>query len=1096
MNAMKAMGRLGLGIAALASILSGAQAYTAAVNGVSVIPLARSAGFEFRLDEIAPTLYSKSNPGPWMESGRRAMLEWRPTGDTAWKKAQDFVRVQEDRFGARPVPDPRMATMLFGLKEGAQYDYRVSFVGAGYPDKAFTGSFTTLTAAVPTGAGQVIPIVVSSKTTSADLMKALSAALSDSPDANAGKIIELRSAAGPGVPTVVRASLAGAQEKGEWHWSGTDKAWLTLRVAAGHDIVFDGSDPAYDVQNQGMWAPVDDAGLGLSAGDGVYVSRTSMPRPTVVYYERVPNTPGYRLLDITEGEHWSENYDGIGSSGVNLSRSAGIVSASRADGSTTVVVRTDRLPYFQNGDQITITGCPYDAWNGTKTVTTASRDDKSGVYEFRFQSSDDTSGRTVVGGTAAPVVPTSSLKTRAAAEGECMVWVPDAPGAAQGKVYVHLRNDLNPNTVRVKIPVISSCLDIGSAHNVRVAGLDIQYYGTTATGGFGGIGLVDVTDAVIEGNTLVGLNDFIGNRSGYNSMKERIIIKGNTFLERGLGADPSGGRAPAWAWIKMSKQENLGIFMNGRSISILDNTIDGMFNGVSYIGQGSQTYDGSQTQYPENYQTDGNTFIGIGDDAVEPEQWSVNYAVTDNAFRACYKGVSLAPLIGGPAYVLRNRWSGRGEYEGAGDWQSFLKMGNDDPGDTAYKLVANNSIVNINADASGEPLPGLMDSGATYNHFYYNNYVASDGFSIAYGYGSLGFPHIFDYNRYVEARPTAPRGSSSAAFGFGRLASEQGDNGNGSDHRAFATFTDWQTGKATQNANMPGYDGTVHASPVIAKTTGNNTNGPEQVLWMHDPHSTYLAGRQELSDPANGDFRPTPSAPLGGAGMQLPNITFDCGPAWSQFEEAGSPTIGAIPGGAKVVLGNRPPSVFIQPDALGSAKREVSLAASYSDPDGDEVRLIASVTDPAGAQVTSTIDDPGAGVATVKFTPAVEGIYQVVVLATDKNGSSASGKTTVDVLPEIPEGQEVSIQASVSRTDAKPGEPVIYTIACTNPTDHPVTDVVINVPVPAGMVFNTASATLNGQPVTASVAGGIFKAALGTVPAGVRQTLTVTAIIQ
>jgi len=1095
MHSLRHLTRL-VAAAALVLAAQAAPAQTVDTAGVSVYPMARSAGFEFRLDKIAPSLYSASNPGPWMETGRRAMLEWRPAGSDGWKKAQDFVRVQVDRFHPNTTPDPRMATMLVGLKEGARYEYRVSFAGTGYPDKVFSGAFTTLTSAVPAGQGDVIPITVSEKSTSAEIMKALQAALSDDPAKNGGKVVEIRSAAGPGVPTVVRAALASAYAAGDWHWSGTSGQWLTLRMAKGHEVVFDGSDPAYDVTGKGMWTLVNDPALGLGPEDAVYVSKTSMPRPTAVFYERAAGQPGYRLLDITEREQWIDNIAGVGSSGIQPSRGASIVSAQRTEGSNVVALRVDKLPYLNPGDKFTVTGLPYAPWNGVQTVTASTRNDKDGVYEVRFQSSDDSSARSVTGGSITPLTPASTIKLRAAAGGECTVWVPDGPGAETGRLYIHLRNDNDPNAFRIKIPVQASALDITSAHNLVVSGLNLQYFGTAASGGFGGVGLITVSDLVFQDNTLTGLNGYIGNRSSYNSVKERIVIKGNAMRERGLGADPAGGAAPYWGWLKMSRQEGAGILLNGRSISLLDNHVEGMFNGVTYIGQASSDYEGTQTNYPEGYEIVGNDFVGIGDDAVEPEQWSVNYLVAENTFRGCYKGVSLAPLIGGPVYVLRNRWLGRGEYDGSGDWQSFLKMGNDDPGDTAYKLVANNSVVNVNANPAGEPLPGLMDSGAVYNHFYYNNYIASDGFSIAYGYGSLGFPHLFDYNRYVQGRPRDARLSSPGSFGFGKLAWLQGDQGDGSDHRRFVTFQDWQTGKASQNANMPGYTGTVPQAPVFATTRGSAIATSQEVVWLHDPHSTFQEGAHELADPVNGDFRPRSNAPVGGAGMRLANITFDCGPDWGRYEEAGNPTIGAFPGGMQVKPGNRSPAVSALDSVLGSVNRVVQVTVGYSDPDGDAVRVVCSVTDTAGVEVPSSVQDPGNGIATITFTPSAEGSYKVVSLVTDANGGSASATTTVRVLPEIPLGQDVLVQASVSRTDAKPGEPIVYTVVCTNPTDKAVIDARLRLPVPKGMQFYTASAMLDGKPVTATVTDGILQVGLGTVPAGVQQTLTVTALIQ
>jgi hypothetical protein len=128
---------------------------------VTVIPLARSAAFEYRMDLVPNTPWTKSDTGLWVDKTHRATLEWRFKGDTTWKKATDFVRVtsRPDLPAAYyPISDPRLATMLFGLQEGKSYDYRVTVFAPGYPTEPVTGTFTTLTANVPTGSGSTIVI--------------------------------------------------------------------------------------------------------------------------------------------------------------------------------------------------------------------------------------------------------------------------------------------------------------------------------------------------------------------------------------------------------------------------------------------------------------------------------------------------------------------------------------------------------------------------------------------------------------------------------------------------------------------------------------------------------------------------------------------------------------------------------------------------------------------------------------------------------------------------------------------------------------------------------------------------------------------------
>jgi len=67
-------------------------------SAISVVPLARSAAFTVRLDQVAPARYSATEYGPLYDPNPVATLDWRVPGESRWKSAQPFVRVQSDRF--------------------------------------------------------------------------------------------------------------------------------------------------------------------------------------------------------------------------------------------------------------------------------------------------------------------------------------------------------------------------------------------------------------------------------------------------------------------------------------------------------------------------------------------------------------------------------------------------------------------------------------------------------------------------------------------------------------------------------------------------------------------------------------------------------------------------------------------------------------------------------------------------------------------------------------------------------------------------------------------------------------------------------------
>lgn len=969
---------------------------------LDVMPLARGAGFTLRLDLAAPDAFDPATFSPMYDPVPLAALEWRPVGDTRWRSAQPLVRVESDRYHSAK-PDPRAASMLFGLEENTEYEYRITFKRDGFPGEPITGTFRTLHSQPEVGPEKAT-VVVSESTSSQELRAAVAAAYKKGADE-----VVLESSKGPGKPTVVRAAIASIYHGGDFQWSGTPDRWKRLTVAEGHDLVFDGSRPDFDVVQQENWRPFEDAARGITAAMGVYVSRRSVELPWTIRYVRPGEDVGIALLNINPGQGWDGGHKATG---------------------------IDRSP----------TG-------------------------------------------AEP-----TMVTRAAKNGAAWCWVVDSDGAKTGKLYVRLYNGVNPNTVYIKLPVLQSALDLGSCHHVVVDNLRIQYFG----GWSGGIGLINVADIVIRNNRIIGTGMFVGSRTQTSSPKNRVIIKGNVFEERGLGPDRDPALpVPNWSWVKASTQERIGIPLMGVSVSILDNKISGIFNGVSnYVGTMRDTDQRVINTYGLTTEVDNNDFYGIGDDSIEPEQWCVNQAYTRNRFVSCYKGVSMAPVIGGPVFVLRNLWLGRGEFASLNGKQSFLKMGNDDPGDTGYKLVANNTIVNINADPNSLPLVGFANSGATYNHYYYNNYVASDGYCVDMGFGFMGYPQLFDFNRYRAKRFMQAIPSYDRGFAIGRIAITQGELMPQSDHRTARTFDAWQRGKSDNSPpNWPGYDGNVARTPRIARTPGSARFAAETAVWLHDPNSSFSEGGHELVAPDKGDFRPVANNLLGGAGTPLANISFDCGPVWSVYEESGRPTVGALPSTSSAPPANLPPVVSLPNGTIGQINQPFRLTAACSDPDGVVQSVTASVTDPRFVVLSTRVEPGRDGNWTVSFIPTAPGAHTVKVTALDNKGASTEASVVVSVTSDKPLEGELAVVITPATDDPIPGQPITYTFTVTNPTDRTVFQATLRQAFPPQISASAVSATLDGAPVQASYSAGFLNVSLGDMMPGQVRTVRVTASV-
>lgn len=989
----------------------GATATTSSPSPLTLKPMARSCLVELNID----TAGGGTPPSA-------SVIEWRTPGGT-WKKAQPLTRVMNDyRTTTRP-PTPLMATIILGLEEGQTYEVRATLTGAGYAGTPSSPqTFTTLTSTPPSATGAVIPVTVDENTTTAQVYGAINAALSATdPAANAGKVVEIRSAHGPGVRTVVRAAIAAhyAGAGGYWKWSGTPNAWLTLRVAPGHNVIFEGSNPAYDTTGKDLWEPYTDDALGITPAHGIFRTKSTLAQPWVVYVEETPDDIPARLPDVTSGRSW-------------------------------------------------------------QTFGNDSRQYSTGL---------------------------ATLKERAAAGEYAFAYHTD------NRVYLRLPGGADPDTVRVKFPGIGSCLDIGLSdsspvRNVVVEGLRIQNFmgSSAAYMASGGLGAQACDGIVFRNCDVRGCVEYLKPKSSAGLTRNNIVVKSCLFREK-FHADRI-----AWYHYKYSVQENVAVNMTARCFSMLDTTVQGVFNGWSSTGTQPGVWDGSQTSCSEAVEIDGCTFEDIGDDAIEPEQFGIGFAFTRNVFRRCYKGVSMAPVSGGPVYVVRNIWHGRGEFARTADKQVFTKFGNDDPGDTAYKLCANNTVVNLNDDeAKGKVLVGLANSGKTLNAHIWNNYVSSDGFSIDFGYGSVVPPFRLDGNVYRQRRPTVNLpaiGSSGAPVGTqisppvgqpgldGRLATQYWYY-MGLDRGAFAVVkrsvndpgeTTAEGGNRCFSSDAAGFAAWQKGTPNLGSAAGVPFPAGD---WLFDPHSHFYTGSHELVDPAGGDFRPVSGSTAIGAGQHLDNITRDVGPGWAAVDESSKtqPTAGALLAGEGIT--QQTMRVSVTGPTAGTTGQPVSGTFTVTGTGGALPTVEGTVTTPSGVSPLTLTT------STWSFTPAEAGSHTVSITARTASGQANATHVVSVAGNGTTKTGEITVVYTTSPAKAKPGETVTVTLTALNATDRTVTAVTVVETLPRGLRVVAGSARLDGAAVTLNTdTQGRIVVPLGDMAPGTTHTLSLQGVIE
>lgn len=1067
---------------------------------VRLVPNARSIAVSFDVRNVAPALY-EIRPSPWEFEGEARL--WLSTDNgVTWKRQPDFVREQVDKVDAPNKPQsPRMSSRIFGLAPGNTYRYRITFAGGGWPQNLVKEG-ECRTTPLPRLGPNVTAVKVEAKDTTATLQEKIMAAFA-MPDTD---VVELRSSlANPAAPLMVRASIGQVYTK--WTLpSGTPDRWKSLRVAKGHNIIFDGSDPAFAVKDAGNWVPYVDPAKGITAAMGVYKSRIPIAREweKYVYYERREGEPSVQSYNISPGNtsdvRWFSGFEKY-STGFDSPEDTPIA---RIKGDT-VVLDTPINKGWHWAMELTIAGNSNPAANRAWVIGDWTHDG------LKFVLRDPETGKKPdlsegVGGVVKARNHTSTALTRIQRNSAFHIYEDDGTGNNRGYLYLRLHDAVDPNTTRIFIPTLKDPMYVVSQNTGRplsyftIENFQIQHFQQA-----GSIYISGASSLWFRNIRMWSTAGFIATRS---SQIYNVVVEGGDFRQRGVGPDPYPNPTPVspWRYSKAGRYESTGFDLDGVGVSLIDNHIEGMHNGWTAGGPDPASYplgweaqNDIKKEWSEAIEIDGNTFVGIGDDSVEPEVFLVNVSVTDNTFRMCYKGVSMAPAAGGPYYILRNKWFGGTDFamSDASD-QSFLKMGNDTQmTDSGYKLIAHNSIVNVNTTPGGRPVFGIMGSGASYNQHVYNNYVATDTLAI-FNYGANGYPHLYDNNRYRLARMGDVTGLSSDNAGFALMERpfKQGDNADGK--RVFKTFEDWQRGVShVEWRHMPGAvpaPAQVPQVPVVVKTAGTD-NGPSQVVtWMHDPHSTFGQGRHELMAPQAGNFAPVTTKGWN-RGRVMYGINTDVGPEWARYEER-VPTIGAVPADPGQEGKNAPPVVHVDALVVGAVDQPVAVVVTYEDYDGVAEIASAVVTDPKGGIVPSKVETFAEGVASVIFTPTIAGPHPVKVTVRDDRGATAQDVATVNVTPALPPDERLQITLSASKQEPQPGEPVVYTIVVENPTKRAMSNSLVRQNLPAEMTVNTASISVDGRATAGSFANGVLQVPLGTIPPGEKRTITVTAFVR
>jgi hypothetical protein len=207
-------------------------------------------------------------------------------------------------------------------------------------------------------------------------------------------------------------------------------------------------------------------------------------------------------------------------------------------------------------------------------------------------------------------------------------------------VHVRLPGDAAPTGHEIQVSTFGHALWLEGTPNVVIDGLTIRCYGAAeysegimVRDGSHGVWIVNsVFENVMPGIWVKGVVD-------------DLAVRGNEFSDRGLTEFP-------WYAVKDQGGMESGALSvdneyDGQGIVFGGNLVHDTFDGLHICGDQSTTH-------PNNADVIGNSLRHGGDDGMETDGVCSNVRILRNRFEDFLCGVSVAPAVGGPTYVVRN----------------------------------------------------------------------------------------------------------------------------------------------------------------------------------------------------------------------------------------------------------------------------------------------------------------------------------------------------------------------------------------------------------------------------------------------------------
>jgi len=242
-------------------------------------------------------------------------------------------------------------------------------------------------------------------------------------------------------------------------------------------------------------------------------------------------------------------------------------------------------------------------------------------------------------------------------------------------VFVHLAGGADPTNASVRVSRYNSALTITGSF-VYVLNLTFRNYGLGEYAK--AIYIHDGNDNLVRGCRFITNDLGVGLKGDTN----RNVIEDSEFSDTIAG----------WIWEDVKAEGNLetgGVRFyspdNGRGTVIRRNRFHDFFDGLG-ICPGESSAVTNETDFYDNES------YSNGDDGVETDGRCANVRLWKNAFHDILSGVSLAPVVDGPIYCLRNRIYAIGAGHSNAGYSGLSFKFNSSDGDSGTIYLLHNTV--------------------------------------------------------------------------------------------------------------------------------------------------------------------------------------------------------------------------------------------------------------------------------------------------------------------------------------------------------------------------------------------------------------------